>query len=487
MKYKYKFQMYEQLEANKLKIYAEARKAADEIGIPKDMKGKVGLGKGASWQAAPLRREVLEAIVAADKEIIANQVLMDELRTVVKDVYGDDYDAAATSTGEAALWLAFDVLVSPPTQGRGDNYRASYIAPYERHMHHQAGYGRPKPAKYKDLYADRGVTAGELGLYGKRLHNLDTIIVPLEGAEYNVHGIKYHPCPLLTRVDPEASIKEIAKVAERNVNTLMGFTSLGYDTPGYGYGAKDEDGVPKLQKFIGELAAEHNVVYINDNAGGLPFIGTDPCKVNADIMIYSGDKSIPGLTSGLIIGKEDAMIQIRRALGMHGNRWGTTRSYGKAAYVTFDPGKHAIVGLIAALKILRDEPEKIKRQVDRLYDIVIDEFGALDSRLREGIIITKTYNRKCVEVNYEQTWKDGELGIPIFSIEDLYAGTCLISTTVKQMGIGTGIVYDANIMLQMGMGNTDEYAQLIEERERYGLKALIKSIEIICKYAGILD
>lgn len=42
-------------------------------------------------------------------------------------------------------------------------------------MHHQASYGRPFPAKYKDYLADRGSTAGELGFYDKRQNNLFSI------------------------------------------------------------------------------------------------------------------------------------------------------------------------------------------------------------------------------------------------------------------------------------------------------------------------
>lgn len=479
--------MYKRLLENKAAILAEARKAADEIGIPKEIRGKFGLGKGLSSTPAPLRRDVLEAVVAANREIVTLDVLVDQLRDLVKDVYGDEYDAAATSTGEAALWLLFDVLATPPMEGRGSNYRARYIAPYERHMHHQAAYGRPFPGRYKDLSADRGVTAGELGLQGKRLDNLDCVHVPLVGAKYDVYGIKYHPCPLLTRVDPDTSIQRMKKVAEIHASMLTAFASLAYDTPGYGYGVKDEDGAPRLQKLIGKLASEYCVPYIADNAGGLPFVGTDLRKTGVDVMMYSGDKAIPALCNGLIIGKEDVMVPVRRALGMHGNRWGTLASYGKAAYVIFDPGKSGIAALIAALKILKDEPEKLTVYADSLYKIVKEEFAEINPRLKEGIIITKSANRNGVEVNYEQTWKEGKLGIPIFSIEDLYAGTCLITSALREMGIRGTICYDANIAIAAGMGTIDEEGLLMEERMRYAVKGLVRVLEILCKYAGVLE
>ncbi|GAJ24690.1 unnamed protein product, partial [marine sediment metagenome] len=82
----------------------------------------------------------------------------------------------------------------------------------------------------------------------------DSIFVRLVGTKYEVHGIKFNPVPLMTGTDAEKSIERIAEVAERHADTLAGFESIGYDTPGYGYGEKDESGVPKLKKLIGQLA-----------------------------------------------------------------------------------------------------------------------------------------------------------------------------------------------------------------------------------------
>jgi len=151
------------------------------------------------------------------------------------------------------LHVAFDSLVTPPFTGRGETYRSKYLAPYERHLHHQAGYGRPFPPQYKDLSADRGATAGELGVYAKRLTNLETGIVPLAGADYTCHGIKYHPCTQLLNVNPEDSIKDIKKFADINREYLSGIVSIGYDTPGYGYGVKDDEGTSMLQKYFSNI------------------------------------------------------------------------------------------------------------------------------------------------------------------------------------------------------------------------------------------
>jgi len=402
-KFKYKYQMYKHLQANIANIYADVRKASEDIGIPAEKKGTIGLTGAISGCPAPLRKDILEASEKGATKVMPLSSLVEEIREIVKDVYGDGFDVAPVSTCEAGLWVAFDSLFSPPAMGRGDNYRARYIAPYEKHMHHQGGYGRPFPAKYKDYLADRGSTAGELGFYGKRQNNLDTVIVPLDGANYDVHGIKFHPVPLLTGVKGDGSYENLKKAAERNASMLTGFTSLGYETPGYGYADKDENGVPKLQKNISRLAKEYNVPYVVDNAWGLPFVGFNPAKAGADVVVYSMDKATGSATSGLLIGREDVMVNIRRAVGMHGDRWGTLASYGKAAYVTFDPGKEALLTQVQALKILRDKPEILTKPVDDLHEIVKDEFSKLPKALQEGIIINKSYNSTAIEVNYENT------------------------------------------------------------------------------------
>jgi len=484
-KFKYKYQMYKHLQANIPNIYADAKKAAEDIGIPAEKKGAIGLTGAISGCPAPLRKDIMEATEKGARKVIPLSALVEEIREIVKDVYGDNYDVAPVTTCEAGMWLCFDTLFTPPSLGRGDNYRSRYIAPYEKHMHHQAGYGRPFPAKYKDFLADRGSTAGELGFYGKRQNNLDTIIVPLEGAKYDVHGIKFHPVPLLTEVNPDASYETLKKVAERNVSMLTGLTSLGYETPGYGYAVKDSDGVPRLQKNLAKIAKEYNIPYVVDNAWGLPFVGFNPVKTGADVVVYSMDKATGAATSGLVIGKEDVMVPIRRAMGMHGDRWGTLASYGKAAYVTFDPGKEALLSQVQALRVLRDKPEVLTKPVDDMFEIIKDEFSKLPKALQEGIIFNKSYNSTAVEVNYEGTWKNGKMGIPIFSIEDMYANTNLFQSGMAQMGVVPTVAYDANIYISTGLGTTDENGALLEKETRWCVKSLVKLIEIVCGYAGI--
>ena len=483
----FRFQMYKRLQANIQKIYAEARKAAETLNMPAELKGAIGLTGAISGCPAPLREDIEHAMAVEAKKVVPLNVYVDQIRELVKGHYGDGYDACPVNTCEAGLWVSFDCLMTPPFQGRGDNYRSRYVVPWERHLHHQGSYGRPFPPKFKDILADRGSTAGELGFHGKRQHNFDTVIVPMEGADYTVHGIKYHPAPLMKNLKVKESLKALEKAAKQHRTMLAGFSSLGYDTPGYGYGDKDADGTPKLLKGIAELAGEYNVPYVIDNAWGIPFIGTDITKVGADVMIYSMDKATGSSTSALIIGKEEVMVPIRRALGMHGARWGTSSSYGKAAYVTQDPGKEGLTGQLAAMRAILERPEVLTKPVDDLYEIVVEEFGKIDERIRPFFQIYKSRNCGTVEVNYEDSWKDGKLGIPVFTIEDMYAGSHLFQDGCMQMGIIPTISYDANFFISPGLGTTDSHGQIIPERAHMVVRGLVMLIEIVCENAGIFE
>jgi hypothetical protein len=474
--------MYQTILKHTNEIFSEIKKEATSIGLTDELKGKIGLG-GGSGTPPTIPDEVLKAITDASRKVVSLAVLVDQIRDLVKDVYGDAYDVASMSTAEAALLVCFDTLASPPLSGRGENYRSAYIAPYERHLHHQGGYGRPFPPRYRDLFADRGITAGEVGIQGKRLNNVETIFIPLEGARYEVHGIKYNTIPMLTTVDPNRTIEKMNKVAEIHADKLASITSMGYDTIGYGYDTKDNEGTPVLQKNYGKLAKEYNIPYICDNARGIPFVGTDLRKINADIILYSMDKAAEGPTSGLVIGKEEVMIPVRRAMGIHGSRRGSLSSYGKTAYVAVDPGKEALVGQIAALTRIKENPDEIKQKIDQLYKIVEEEFSNSSSLPQEGIHITKSYNGAAVEVNYVDTWNSDEYGIPIFSIEDMYAGSNPIQVGLGQLGVRPPLCYDGNLFIVMGQGNLDGEGNLIHDRIKIAVKGLVRTLEIVTNWS----
>ena len=59
--------------------------------------------------------------------------------------------------------MGISTLCFRPLTGRGQKYRGRYIAPLEKHMHHQAGYGRPFPPKYKEFWQIEGQLRVNLG------------------------------------------------------------------------------------------------------------------------------------------------------------------------------------------------------------------------------------------------------------------------------------------------------------------------------------
>jgi hypothetical protein len=488
MRPKYRFQWYQQIYDNLPEIIEEAAKAAKELGLDK-LKNKIGLYPGSSACPGSLPEYVLDAIIKANQiPVLPMREVEDELREVIKDIYGDEYDAAVTNTCEAALRVCFETLFAPPALRKGDAYRARYIAPYGEDYDFMAAYGRPFPPKYKNLFIDRSCSAGELGVEAKCLPNLDSIFVRLVGTKYEVHGIKFNPVPLMTGTDAEKSIARIAKVAERHADNLAGFESIGYDTPGYGYGEKDESGVPKLKKLIGQLADEYDVPYLVDSASCLPVIGLSPKDIGADVMVWSMDKAARAPISGLIVGKEEIMVPVRKSLGLGGQRHGEVSSHSKALFSFCDPGRDSVVGLTAVLKTLRDDPDKIKRPIDKYHDIITEEFSALKpGRFRDKLIITKSYTMGGTEINYEQTWEDGEFGMPIFTSEDLFIKAHPIASAQEEMGIYPALIYSGNIFLGPGLGTLDENAELNEEYARLGVKSLVRTVEIVCKYAGLED
>ncbi|MFO8035705.1 MAG: hypothetical protein R6U57_03655 [Anaerolineales bacterium] len=485
--WQYKYQMYKHLQIHAQEIYAEAIKASETIGITPEMRNNIGLTGAVSGCHGLLSQTVSKAMHEAARKVIHNSVLDEKIREIIKNHYGDGYDAALVNTCEGALSLTFDVLCMPPLTGKGDNYRGRYIAPLERHIHHQGAYGRPFPPKYKEYMAERGEAAGEYGFSGKRAYNLETVFVRMSKASYDCHGIKYTPVPNLIHVDGKKTVDQITEVADRHSAFLVGFASLAYDTPGYGYGDKTKEGAPVIQSGIAKLAETYDVPYILDNAWGVPIIGADIRQIGADIIVYSMDKAVGGPTSGLIIGKEEPMVAIRRALGISGSRYGTLSSHGKAAFVTIDPGKEALVGAIAALKTLKEQPQIALNALDDLYQIVVEEFRRLPDPLQAGWNFYKSVNSLVVELNYFDTWNKEGCGIPVFSIEDMYAGSQIIQVAMSKMGIIPTIAYDGNIMISNGLGNLDEDGNLLEDPTRLAVRALFKIIEIISRHAGLLE
>jgi len=488
MKPRYKFQWYQEIYRGTARIHEEARQVARELGI-EWVGGRVGLNPGSSSCPGPLPNYVLNAVIAANRvPVYPMRKAGDELREVVKDLYGDEYDAAAANTCEAGMRVVYETLFAPPTFRKGDAYRARFIFPYGEDFDFPGAYGRPFPPRYKNLFVDRSATAGELSVEGKSLTNLDVIFVRLAGVKYEPHGIKFNPVPLMTRMDHARSFERIVKAAERHAAELSGFTMVGYDTPGYGGNEKDEKGVPHLMKLVGQLADEYDVPFVIDAAGSAPVFWPHLKDIGADIMLWSTDKAVRAPISGLIVGKEELMVPVRKALGYGGGRFGEVSSHSKALFSLSDPGRDSVVGLVALLRMLRDHPEKIKRPIDQLHQIVLEEFASFTPhRLRDRLLITKSYPFGGTEVNYEQTWSEEEFGIPIFNAEDMYANTNPIMSALDEMGIYPPPIYSGNMMIAPGLGTLDEEGELLEEPARLAVRGLVKATEIVCRVAGLVD
>jgi len=60
-----------------------------------------------------------------------------------------------------------------------------------------------------------------------------------------------------------------------------------------------------------------------------------------------------------------------------------------------------------------------------------------------------------------------------------------MASAQEEMGIYPATMYSGNIFLGPGLGTLDENAELNEEYARLGIKALVKSVEIVDRYAGL--
>jgi hypothetical protein len=89
------------------------------------------------------------------------------------------------------------------------------------------------------------------------------------------------------------------------------------------------------------------------------------------------------------------------------------------------------------------------------------------------------------EVNYERTWKDGDFGVPIFALEDLFADSNPIGSAMDEMGIHPATIYSGNMFIGPGMGNLADNGELIEEPTRAAVRALVRATEIVCRHAGL--
>ncbi len=486
----HRFQFYQQLFDRLADIKAEAAAYGEKIGIAAQS-DKIGLYPGASACPGHLPSFVLDPIIASNRgdRIQPMQDIQEELRSLIKDLFGDEYDGVALNTCETALRVVHEVLFAPPTLRKGDAYRARFVTPLNEDYEYLSTYGRPFPPRYKGLCADRSVSAGEFGVEAKAMTNLDALLVRFAGAKYEIHGIKPNIVPMLESIDVEKSAKKIARIAERNSAYLSGFSSIGYDTPGYGHQQKNAAGAPLMLEHTSRIAHDHDLPHFVDCGGGLPVVGYGPGDVGADLMSWSMDKAGRAPICGLLVGKEEDMLAIRKALGVAGQRFGGQVSHGKALYAHADPGRDAVIGLIAYLRVLQQSPHYVLDPIDQFHAILLEAFEEFAFRdYLPAFRITKSYAWGGTEINYENTWKDlpaGAFGIPISTLDDFFSDTNPIFLASMAMGVSPATVYSGNMFVTPGLGTLDSDGQLIKSRAEIAARALVKSIEIVCRHAGV--
>ena len=481
----HRHEWYQKLHDRSSSILADAAKAREQLALG-SLSQQAGLYSGMSSCPGNLPKYVLAAICAANRGNSCQvREVEDRIRSLVKEVFGESYDCAVTNTCEAGLRVAVEVLMSPPIMRRGDMYRARLLTALSEDHDWAAAYGRPFPPKYKNLSADRSVSAGEFGIDAKSLANVDTVFVRLPGVRYEIHGIRQNLVPMLVDLDVEGSVAAFQRAAERHARELTGVLAIGYDTPGYGQARRDEHGVPLLMRGLGKCALDFDVPFLVDCASALPGLGFTPQDIGADVMAWSMDKIARAPTCGLLVGSEEALLPIRRALGVGGARHGSVSSHGKAAFSLADPGRDAVVGLLAFLQMLRADPQQFVRPVRELHAIILEEIHSLHASVRAGLIVTCSEQMGAIEINYTRTWKDGRFGIPIFTLEDAYTNQNPICNAMEVMGVAPPCIYSGNILISPGMGLIGDDGELQAARARLAVQALVKALQIVCKHAQI--
>lgn len=467
-------------------IEREAREAAMRLGLDA-LAGRYGTYQGSSSTPGRLPDYVLDAIVASNQgEVEPARRYADEIRDLVKGVYGDDWDVCVTNTAEAALRVTYETLLAPPMMRRGEPYRGRVLQLFGEDFEWGGGYGRAFPPRYKNLAIDRTVAGGELGIEGKSLANLDTLFVRGAGVAYEVHGSKPALVPLMTGLDVEGTLAAMRRAAERHAPFLTGVHAVGYDTPGWGLGAKDGEGTPLLLQGLGAIARDHDVPFVIDCASCLPFVGLDPRKVGADVMIYSMDKAGRAPISGLVIGRAEVMSAVRKGMGWDGPRTGGVSSYSKGAFSAHDPGRDSLVGLHAFLKAVAEEPRRVTDPVDGMHAILLEELRDIaPKRFQDGLVVTKSHHMGGLELNYAGTWKGRDLGLPLYGLEDLYAGTNAIDCAVMAMGQAPATIYGGNVLIGPGLGLIDRSGDLIPDVARAAFRGLVRAFGIVARHGGL--
>ncbi|HHW26756.1 MAG TPA: hypothetical protein GXX23_05405 [Firmicutes bacterium] len=468
-RFKYRSQLYEHLGANAREIMLAAEKTAKEI------KTDLGIEDGGPSVAAetPPVKPVASISKAAS-----------EMREIIKDVYGDAYDACPVASVGAAMWLACRSAFAPPASASGRRYRARYITPLEKGTGRHSSYGQVYPPQYKRFLCEDDAADDRCGDTIRQIDDLDAVVVPLEGASYVHHGIAYTPAALLTGVEAESSLEIMAATADVHASHLAGFVSSGYDTPGFGASSRDEKGTPLLQSGIGQLAREFDVPYIMDCGYSVPLLGAVPSRTRASLAVYSLGQGTGREAPALIVGLEGLVTPIRKEAGLFrvpplGGY--VTRS---TTYASLVPSPAVMAEQLHMLRELRERPRRFADEIDHLNRVVLEELGSLPAKLRDCLRVTPSYGMLSVELNYEDTWKE-EMGIPIFTVADTSAGTHLMQLALDLMGAAGVSVLDASIYITAG--REESRTGPGSDKVRFSIRCVTALLQILAKQSGFLE
>lgn len=125
-------------------------------------RGELGLHQGSSSCAPRLPDYVLGAIVEANQlNVLPARRIADEIRDLVKGVYGDGDDVCVTNTADAALRISCEVLMPPIRKGDAYLQRAGLsVHRFKQHRHVSLAAGITTHGKRPCFFAQRAEVGG---------------------------------------------------------------------------------------------------------------------------------------------------------------------------------------------------------------------------------------------------------------------------------------------------------------------------------------
>lgn len=472
----HRFRMYQHIAAAAPEILEEAGKVAADLGL-------TGSGGPTESRQSGLPRDDVSLPEETSRLTAETRKSISEIREIVKDAFGDAYDACPVSSTRAGIDLCKSAVI-PFAAVKRLTERAVVLSPRMKPTELLAGCSAIPP-KYRLLpefgpatihpESARDATEG-----GRVL----AAVVPMAGATYEYHGIAPAPVSMIAGSFPQASLETLAAAAESHAPWLAAVFASGTATPGCGLSPTRDDGIPEFHSGLGELAEEFDVPLVLDDSAAIPFLGPDLGRIGASAAVFGPFG--PGRPA-LAVGTEEIIMPLLHMTPICGKA-GDGALYderGDGARRPILPPSGGLRAMARLLKEVRENPERYTRLASRIYDIVTSEFAPLGDKFKTVLRFHKNYAALSVEVNYEDTWDDGQ-GFPIFSSEDGLRGTHLLREGLKRMGIANVSISDASITFGPPREalELDPAVSLDPEQTRLEARALVALLRIIGKRAG---